>query len=108
LYQAGRSSGPWATAEETCSLYVIGEITDENGCFEDSRTQDRPKDLALEDMFGSVPVTFMEDRTVKAKFHNGGYKTDGISAKYAATVMQLESVAVKTGLPIGRTVRSRG
>lgn len=90
-----------ATAErERAPLYVIGEITDDKRfVFEDSRTQDRPMDLALEDMFGSVPVTLMEDRTVKTAFYKVEYKTDEESLQnYAATVMQLESVACKDWL----------
>ena len=90
-----------ATAErERAPLYVIGEITDDKRfVFEDSRTQDRPMDLALEDMFGSVPVTLMEDRTVKTEFYKMEYKNDEESLqKYAATVMQLESVACKDWL----------
>ncbi|MDY0359466.1 MAG: phosphoribosylformylglycinamidine synthase [Bacteroidales bacterium] len=87
-------------ARERAPMYVIGEITgDGRFTFENSRTGERPIDLELEDMFGSVPRTFMEDATLDPVFEPLVCRQDDASLTgYAEMVMQLESVACKDWL----------
>ncbi len=90
-----------ATAQrERAPFYVIGDITgDKRFTFEDSRTGEKPIDLALEDMFGSAPKTVMTDVTDQPVYAPVEAAGDNASLQqYAAQVMQLESVACKDWL----------
>lgn len=87
-------------ARERAPMYVIGEITgDGRFTFESSRTGEKAIDLALKDMFGSVPRTLMEDVTDDPVFESFSCEQDNAALKdYAEKVMQLESVACKDWL----------
>jgi phosphoribosylformylglycinamidine synthase len=87
-------------ARERAPMYVIGEITgDGRFTFENSRTGEKPIDLELEDMFGSVPRTLMEDVTDDPVFEPLCYQQgDAVLKEYTEKVMQLESVACKDWL----------
>ncbi len=89
------------TAErERAPMYVIGEITgDGRFTFENSGTGEKPIDLEIKDLFGSVPRTVMEDQTCNVVFKPLAYGQDNASlTDYAQQVMQLESVACKDWL----------
>ncbi|MDD3550356.1 MAG: phosphoribosylformylglycinamidine synthase, partial [Bacteroidales bacterium] len=89
-----------AAERERAPMYVIGEITgDGRFTFENSQTAEKPIDLDLEDMFGSVPHTVMEDVTDDPVFEPFECLQDNRSlTDYAQRVMQLESVACKDWL----------
>ena len=89
------------TAErERAPLYVIGEITgDGRFTFENQATGEKPIDLEIKDLFGSVPRTVMEDQTCVISFEPLAYGQDNKSLMdYARQVIQLESVACKDWL----------
>jgi phosphoribosylformylglycinamidine synthase len=89
------------TAErERAPLYVIGEITgDGRFTFENSGTGEKPIDLEIKDLLGSVPRTVMEDQTYNMEFEPLTCRQDNDSLiDYAQQVIQLESVACKDWL----------
>lgn len=83
---------------ERAPIYVIGETTGEgNFTLENSITKEKPLDLPLSDMFGSVPKTVMEDVSFNQKWDPVEYDTDDLEY-YLHQVLQLESVACKDWL----------
>ncbi|MFA6334431.1 MAG: phosphoribosylformylglycinamidine synthase [Bacteroidales bacterium] len=83
---------------ERTPMYVIGEATGRNNfTLENKQTREKPIDLALADMFGSVPKTIMEDISIQVNWDPLEYDTDDIEY-YLEQVMQLESVACKDWL----------
>ena len=89
-----------AAERERAPMYVIGEITgDGRFTFDNAQTGEKPIDLVLDDMFGSVPHTVMEDVTDDPVFDPLECLQDNRSlTDYAQRVMQLESVACKDWL----------
>ena len=57
----------------------------------------RPFDLAVDQMFGSSPKTYMVDKTVERHYENVTYETSKLN-EYIRRVLQLEAVACKDWL----------
>lgn len=82
---------------ERAPMYVVGETTgDARFAFEQADGV-RPFDLAVSQMFGSSPKTYMVDETVERKYEDVKYDDNRISA-YIENILQLESVACKDWL----------
>lgn len=85
-------------ARERAPLYVVGEVTgDMHFSFENTETGEKPMDLDLADMFGSSPVTVMEDATGKLSWTEIEYDINDLE-NYLELVLQLESVGCKDWL----------
>jgi phosphoribosylformylglycinamidine synthase len=83
---------------ERAPMYVIGEVTNTHQfTFERKSTQEKPIDLALEDMFGSSPKTILTDTTTTHNFSEIEYSQDKLYT-YLEQVLQLEAVACKDWL----------
>ncbi|MDR1673772.1 MAG: phosphoribosylformylglycinamidine synthase [Bacteroidales bacterium] len=83
---------------ERVPMYVIGEATgDRRFTFIDRRTNEKPIDLLLDDMFGNTPETVLTDRSVKNKFAPLIYESHKIQ-EYVSSLLQLEAVACKDWL----------
>jgi phosphoribosylformylglycinamidine synthase len=83
---------------ERSPMYQVGEVTgDHRFSFESATKGDKPMDFALEDMFGSSPITLMEDRTIERNYANASYEVANIK-EYLSQVLQLEAVACKDWL----------
>lgn len=94
---------------ERAPMYVVGEITgDEKFTFIDRKTDTKPIDLKLEDMFGNPPKTIMRDETQDTRFADIAYDTDKLQ-EYLENVLQLEGVACKDWLTnkVDRSVTGR-
>jgi phosphoribosylformylglycinamidine synthase len=82
---------------ERAPMYVVGETTgDARFAFEQADGV-RPFDLAVSQMFGSSPKTFMVDKTVERRYEMPQYETAQLE-KYLEKVLQLEAVACKDWL----------
>lgn len=82
---------------ERAPMYIVGETTgDERFAFEQADGI-RPFDLAVSQMFGSSPKTYMIDKTVEKHFENPTYETSKLH-EYLTRVLQLEAVACKDWL----------
>jgi len=82
---------------ERAPMYVVGETTgDARFAFEQADGV-RPFDLAVSQMFGSSPKTYMIDETVERKYQDVEYSDKDIE-KNLENVLQLESVACKDWL----------
>ena len=81
---------------EKAPIYEVGEITD-NHRFEISSANEKPLDLAINDMFGSSPKTILTDQTITRDYENLVYGNDLIH-EYVQNVIQLEAVACKDWL----------
>ena len=83
---------------ERAPMYLVGEITgDHRFRFEDTKTNEDPIDLAIDDMFGNPPKTVIEDKTVVADYKSiETYESKWKS--YLNDVLQLEAVACKDWL----------
>ncbi|WP_159952000.1 phosphoribosylformylglycinamidine synthase [Polaribacter septentrionalilitoris] len=83
---------------ERSPMYTVGDVTgDDRFTFESKTNGAKPMDLAMEDMFGSSPKTFMTDKTVERNYKNPRYKTKNLQI-YLEQVLQLEAVACKDWL----------
>ena len=83
---------------ERSPMYTVGDVTgDDRFTFESETNGAKPMDLAMEDMFGSSPKTFMTDKTVERNYKNPRYKTKNLQI-YLEQVLQLEAVACKDWL----------
>lgn len=83
---------------ERAPMYTVGEVTgDHRFTFESSTTGAKPMDLAMEDMFGSSPKTYMRDKTVQRAYQPVQYDTAKLH-EYLEQVLQLEAVASKDWL----------
>ena len=83
---------------ERAPMYVIGETTgDHRFVFENAKTQEKPIDLELKDMFGNPPKTVMVDKTVKEKYSDLEYDVARLE-EYLEQVLQIEAVACKDWL----------
>ncbi|MCQ2111028.1 MAG: phosphoribosylformylglycinamidine synthase [Bacteroidaceae bacterium] len=82
---------------ERAPMYVVGETTgDARFAFEQADGV-RPFDLAVSQMFGSSPKTYMKDVTVERKYENAQYDEASLQ-EYVKNVLQLEAVACKDWL----------
>ncbi len=94
---------------ERAPFYVIGETTgDMQFTFVNHKTDEKPIDLKLEDMFGKAPRTIMNDHTVTETFAEPEYQAGNL-VKYLENVLQLEAVACKDWLTnkVDRSVTGR-
>ena len=82
---------------ERAPFYVIGETTGDHRFVFEQKDGVRPIDLAMSDMFGSSPVTVMQDTTCKHTLDNIIYEEAKLN-EYLENVLQLENVACKDWL----------
>ena len=83
---------------ERAPMYVIGETTGKhNFTLKNEKTGEAAIDLAMEDMFGSAPKTYMKDNTADYSFAPLAYAPAKFE-HYLGQVLQLESVACKDWL----------
>lgn len=83
---------------ERAPMYVIGETTGKhNFTLKNEQTGEAAIDLAMDDMFGSAPKTYMEDKTSEYSFAPLNYDVNKFEY-YLNQVLQLESVACKDWL----------
>ena len=83
---------------ERAPMYVIGETTGKhNFTLKNEKTGEAAIDLAMSDMFGSAPKTYMEDKTNEYSYAPLDYSFKKFEY-YLKQVLQLESVACKDWL----------
>jgi len=82
---------------ERAPMYVVGETTGDARFAFQQADGVRPFDLAVSQMFGSSPKTYMVDETVERKYENAEYSENKIQ-DYLKDVLQLEAVACKDWL----------
>ena len=93
---------------ERAPMYVVGETTDDmHLTFENGRGE-RPIDLALSDMFGSAPKTYMRDSRQQAVQPALRYEPSQLE-QYLDAVLQQEGVGCKDWLTnkVDRSVTGR-
>lgn len=93
---------------ERAPMYVVGETTgDARFAFEQADGV-RPFDLAVDQMFGASPKTYMIDETVARPYANATYELKNLH-EYLTNVLQLEAVACKDWLTnkVDRSVTGR-
>ena len=93
---------------ERAPMYVVGETTDDmHLTFENARGE-RPIDLALSDMFGSAPRTYMRDSRQQVAQPALRYEPSQLE-QYLDAVLQQEGVACKDWLTnkVDRSVTGR-
>ena len=82
---------------ERAPMYIVGETTgDARFAFEQADGV-RPFDLAVDQMFGSSPKTYMIDKTVERHYESPTYDISKLN-EYVSSVLQLEAVACKDWL----------
>jgi len=94
---------------ERAPIYVIGEITgDHQFTFENSKTGEKPIDIALESLFGDPPRTKMIDNSPVSGYSRLEYSSNNLQ-EYVEIVLQLEEVACKDWLTnkVDRSVTGR-
>ena len=94
---------------ERSPINVIGEATgDMQFTFVDNRTGEKPIDWQLADMFGKVPKTVLNDKSVVENYDEVKYDTSKV-VSYIENILQLESVACKDWLTnkVDRSVTGR-
>lgn len=83
---------------ERAPMYTVGEVTgDHRFTFESSTSGAKPMDLAMDEMFGSSPKTYMRDKTVERTYEAVQYDTAKLH-EYLEQMLQLEAVASKDWL----------
>ena len=82
---------------ERSPFYVIGETTGDHRFVFEQKDGVKPIDLAMSDMFGSSPVTVMNDTTVSRTYNDVAYDRAKI-LEYIENVLKLENVACKDWL----------
>ena len=82
---------------ERSPMYVVGETTGDHRFAFEQADGVRPFDLAVDQMFGSSPKTYMVDKTVERHYENVSYDTAKLN-EYIRQVLQLEAVACKDWL----------
>lgn len=103
---------------ERAPMYTVGETTGDHRFAFEQADGVRPFDLAVEQMFGSSPKTYMIDKTVRRDYEVVTYDLSGLSsnttlnvelAGYLKKVLQLEAVACKDWLTnkVDRSVTGR-
>ena len=93
---------------ERAPMYVVGETTGDHRFAFQQADGVRPFDLAVSQMFGSSPKTYMIDETVERHYQNPEYDITKLD-EYINTVLQLEAVACKDWLTnkVDRSVTGR-
>lgn len=93
---------------ERAPMYVVGETTGDHRFAFEQADGIRPFDLAVSQMFGSSPKTYMIDKTVESHFENPKYDISKLH-EYLTRVLQLEAVACKDWLTnkVDRSVTGR-
>lgn len=80
---------------ERAPMYVVGNITgDHRFSFVNSRTESKPMDLRLEDMFGNPPKTILKDQTILWKRQEISTQLIHIK-RYVQAVLQTQTVSCK-------------
>ena len=82
---------------ERAPMYVVGETTGDHRFAFQQADGVRPFDLAVEQMFGSSPKTYMVDKTVERHYEMPKYELSQLH-EYLTNVLQLEAVACKDWL----------
>lgn len=83
---------------ERSPMYTVGEVTgDHRFTFESKTNGHKPMDLAMDDMFGSSPKTYMYDKTINRNYDEVVYNSANFQT-YLEQVLQLEAVACKDWL----------
>ena len=82
---------------ERAPMYVVGETTGDHRFAFQQADGVRPFDLAVEQMFGSSPKTYMVDKTVERHYEMPKYELSKLH-EYLTNVLQLEAVACKDWL----------
>ena len=82
---------------ERAPMYVVGETTGDHRFAFEQADGVRPFDLAVDQMFGSSPKTYMVDKTVERHYENVSYDVTKLN-EYLRRVLQLEAVACKDWL----------
>ena len=82
---------------ERAPMYVVGETTGDHRFAFEQADGVRPFDLAVDQMFGSSPKTYMVDKTVERHYENVSYDVTKLN-DYINNVLQLEAVACKDWL----------
>ncbi len=93
---------------ERAPMYVVGETTGDHRFAFQQADGVRPFDLAVSQMFGSSPKTYMIDETVERHYKNPEYDVTKLD-EYINNVLQLEAVACKDWLTnkVDRSVTGR-
>ncbi len=93
---------------ERAPMYIVGETTGDGRFAFEQSDGIRPFDLAVSQMFGSSPKTYMVDKSVERHFKNPIYETSKLH-EYLTQVLQLEAVACKDWLTnkVDRSVTGR-
>ena len=82
---------------ERAPMYTVGETTGDHRFAFEQADGVRPFDLAVDQMFGSSPKTYMVDKTVERKYDVATYDAAQLN-EYVERVLQLEAVACKDWL----------
>ncbi|MGL4851637.1 MAG: phosphoribosylformylglycinamidine synthase [Phocaeicola sp.] len=82
---------------ERAPMYVVGETTGDARFTFEQADGVRPFDLAVDQMFGSSPKTYMIDKTVERTYENPTYDVTQLN-DYVSQVLQMEAVACKDWL----------
>lgn len=82
---------------ERAPMYIVGETTGDGRFTFEQADGTRPFDLAVDQMFGSSPKTYMRDNTIERKYENPTYDIKHLD-EYLNRVLQLEAVACKDWL----------
>ena len=82
---------------ERAPMYTVGETTGDHRFAFEQADGVRPFDLAVDQMFGSSPKTYMIDKTVERKYDVVTYDITKLD-EYIERVLQLEAVACKDWL----------
>ena len=93
---------------ERAPMYVVGETTGDHRFAFQQADGVRPFDLAVSQMFGSSPKTYMIDETVERHYQDAQYDVTKLD-EYINNVLQLEAVACKDWLTnkVDRSVTGR-
>ena len=93
---------------ERAPMYVVGETTGDHRFAFQQADGVRPFDLAVSQMFGSSPKTYMIDETVERHYEDVKYDVTKLD-EYIEQVLQLEAVACKDWLTnkVDRSVTGR-
>lgn len=82
---------------ERAPMYTVGETTGDHRFAFEQADGVRPFDLAVDQMFGSSPKTYMIDKNVERKYEVVNYDITQLD-EYVERVLQLEAVACKDWL----------
>jgi len=94
---------------ERAPFYIVGYTTEDHRLvFYDSKTGQKPIDLAISDMFGNVPSSVLEDHREDIHFDELSYDLNQLSG-YIDHVLMMEAVACKDWLTnkVDRSVTGR-